>query len=217
MPIASVITTDGLARRTFAMLPFLVMFAAIGLVAMSQWALRQTLRPRRLLAIATIVGFALLTLAQNMDVYFRQFAQSRPNTWIFTEELTDASLWMRQLPSTYYVYFYSDRWSRDYPTRLYLSPFARIENRSREFGEWSLTSTHAKGIPAFVLLGEYRRYIRDLQEMYPGGTTVTGKPIKWKAAAPLEETQNYTFIVYLPEGPLKHPVDSKSISRAWVP
>jgi hypothetical protein len=156
-------------------------------------------------------------VVQNVDVYFRQFAQSRPNTWVFTEELTDASLWMRQLPSTYYVYFYSDRWAHDYPTRLYLSPFTRIENRSREFGEWSLTSDHAKGIPAFVLLGEYQRYVRDLQKLYPGGTVVTGKPMEWRVAALPEGMKNYSFIVYLPEGPLKNPVDSKSISEAWVP
>jgi hypothetical protein len=219
MPIASVITTDGLARRTFAMQSFLVMFAAIALVAMWQWATQQVPR-RRFLATATVASLAFVTVLQNLEVYFRQFAQSRVNSWVFTEELTDASLWMRQLPSAYYVYFYSDRWAHDYPTRLYLSPFTRIENRSREFNdldEWSFASDHAKGIPAFVLLGEYQRYLPDLQEMYPGGTVVTGKPTPWKPRSAPEGTTQYSFVVYLPEGPVKNPVDSAGISRAWVP
>ncbi|HEX8237027.1 MAG TPA: glycosyltransferase family 39 protein [Abditibacteriaceae bacterium] len=217
MPIAAVITTDGLARRTLALLPFLVMFTAIALVSMARWATKQIPKRRRTLAMATVTGLALLTVLQNLEVYFRQFAQSRPNTWVFTEELTDASLWMRQLPASYYVYFYSDRWAHDYPTRLYLSPFTRIENRSHEFGQWSLASEHAKGIPAFVLLGEYQRYIRDLQQMYPGGTVITGKLMNWKEPSAPQGTRNYSFMVYLPEGPLKNPVDSRSISQTWIP
>lgn len=220
MPVAVVITTDGMARRTFAMVPFLVMFAAIAFVAMWQWAVQPAPQRRRVLAIATVASLAFLTVLQNLEVYFRQFAQSRANGWVFTQELTDASLWMRRLPSAYYVYFYSDRWAHDYPTRLYLSPFTRIENRSREFSnpsEFSLTSDHAKGIPAFVLLGEYQRYLPDVQEMYPGGTVVTGKRIAWKPRLAPEGTSQYSFVVYLPEGPVKDPVDSNSISQAWVP
>jgi hypothetical protein len=220
MPVAATITTNGLARRIFAMVPFLVMFAAIALVAMWQWAVQQITRRRRTLATATVVGLAFVTVLQNLEVYFRQFAQSHPNSWVFTEELTAASLWMRQLPSAYYVYFYSERWAHDYPTRLYLSPFTRIENRSREFGdanEFNFASDHAKGIPAFVLLGEYQRYLPDLQTMYPGGTVVTGKTIPWKPRFAPEDTTRYTFIAYLPEGPVKNPVDNASISRAWVP
>jgi hypothetical protein len=120
----------------------------------------------------------------DLEVYFRRFAQLRPNSGLFSEELTHASLLMRQLPSAYYVYFYSDRW-RTIIRRGYICRRLRASKtvpRVRHSNEWSLTSDHAKVSPP-LCAWRIPRYLPDSQELYPGGTIVTGSPIPWK---PLE-------------------------------
>jgi len=175
MPFASVFTIEGLARRTFASAPFVALFAGLAIVE-----LLALFRPRRaLLRYPVAVGLAVLvafTVYRNLDDYYGTFAHSATNPWVFAQEMTQASLFMAKLPPGSHVYFYSARWSVNYETRRYLAPNVSAEDRSKEFGHYSLAINPSQGRPVFVLLAPYETLLPDLERLYPGGRVVQEGP-----------------------------------------
>lgn len=174
MPFATVLTEQGEMRRTLIIAPFLAMFSAIGVVEViriSRAQARPALTWLALAGLAVIVGTGVTGDLRN---YFLVHAESDTQRWIFAEEFYDASMYIRDLPDDHRVYFMSDRWSFDYEPRQFLAPDARGEDRSEEFGTFSLDVDRDRGRPAFVLVGEYRPVLDELQEEYPDGEVVTG-------------------------------------------
>ncbi len=172
-PLASALTVDGLARRTFEMAPMIALFAAITLVEGVRLAARWRPAMRRVsLGGAMLVGGIIVF--QNVYGYFGQFAGSDGEEWVFAKDLSEASAYMDSLPAGHYVYFLSERWSQSYETRRFLAPDVRAEDRSERFGQYGLGVEWQKGQPVFVLLGRYMDELPRLQKLYPYGHIVRG-------------------------------------------
>jgi hypothetical protein len=182
-----VLTVDGLARRSFAVAPWLAAFAAFAVTAIWRLVARQPIATRWFAR----AGPALLlvwSLASGLGDELRRFPASPEARWVFAQEMAEASRFVAGLPSGHHVYFYSDRWSYNYETRRFLAPGQPGEDRSTEFGAFSLDIAPEHGAPVFVLLDPYEQLLPVLAERFPGGETITGGP----ASAP-------SFVAYLPE------------------
>jgi 4-amino-4-deoxy-L-arabinose transferase-like glycosyltransferase len=197
-PLGYVVTTGGVARRTFAMAPFLVLAVAYCLNEILQWAgARQKLRAKEYI----IGGVCLLLGWQNLNLYFVQFANSPRQAWEYAEEFTSALKYMKTLPPGSYAYFASDRWTLNYEPRQFLAPEIQGEDRSREFSPSHTADFHIdlkRGKPVFVLVGTYKNSLPDVWRLYRGGTMVRGAPITGDPA------HTPSFIAYIPPtGPVK--------------
>lgn len=185
LPIAFVVTDGALARRTLpltVLLPVLVGLATVEFVR--NMVGRRALLSWTAAACATIVVF-LGAVSSTYD-YFGRFLGSSEEQGVFGWALTDAARYMARLESGDYVYFLSEGSSLTHETVRYVAPDVSGEDRSAEFGHYSLDADPTKGRPVFVLLGVYRDDVVDLQEIYPGGQVVRhGNP----------DTE---FVVYLP-------------------
>jgi 4-amino-4-deoxy-L-arabinose transferase-like glycosyltransferase len=171
LPLGSALSTHGLARRTYAVAPFLALLAALPIGALLE---RRGLWLRRG-AGAVLAAAALLALgARATSDYFVWFAASGEARWTFARELVDASRYMGALPDDSYVYFLSERWGFDYETRLFLAPDVAGESRGREGEPLSLEPDPSRGRPVWVLLGGRKDLLPELQHRYPGGTVRLG-------------------------------------------
>ena len=141
-PLGPVLTVNGLTRRAFALAPFLCFLAALGLVEIWKRACGplengRTSKTRRIAATAMAALVCALLAGQNLSDYFGHFAPAPQRAWTFVEDFTDACAFIKALPPTSRVLFYSDRWSGNYEPRQFLAPDANIEDRSSEFGTFS--------------------------------------------------------------------------------
>lgn len=189
LPLAPVLSTGGQIRRTFAMTPFLALFVALATVGSVQIARRSA--PRLLLpsAIAALVILGVV-VTQNLTLYFREFAAPEVQEEILGKPLADAAKFLNGLDDDVYVYFYSDIWSINYATMIYLAPDINGEDRSREFGEYGFTMSEHSGQPMFVFLGDYLGDLETVQARYPG-----------HEITPVDHDGRPTFRVFLPELP----------------
>jgi 4-amino-4-deoxy-L-arabinose transferase-like glycosyltransferase len=185
VPLGAAITEGGLARRTFAIAPFLAAFAGYGVVQL--WRLGAARGPAvRLLATAALVLVSGAAVWQSLDGELRVFPRSQEAVWVFGREMADASAFMSCLGQRHHVYFFSDRWSVHYETRLFLAPDIAAEDRSREFGpaasgdrsadlgESDLEVDPQAGAPVFMLLGSYQDLFSEIRRRYPGGESRRG-------------------------------------------
>ena len=83
VPVAAVVTGDGLARRTLSLSPFLCVLAAVGAVELVRWA-RSDKRALVARWMPGVVGI-LLTLhaALSLHAYFVTFARAPVQAWVF--------------------------------------------------------------------------------------------------------------------------------------
>lgn len=168
IPFGSILTVNGMFRRSLGMVPFLAALAAAPLALWWRRAERLSLPWRS----ASYAGIALIVAAVgffNLNFYFTEFPNKEIVQFTFVGELTEASKYMNDLPDDAYVYFYSGRWSLFYETRLYLAPDVEGVDRSNEFGEFSLTPTQP-GPVVYVLLAPYLDQADEVARLYPGGT-----------------------------------------------
>lgn len=174
MPLGTAITVDALPRRTFAMAPFVAMFAGIALVEGARIAARYGRRAR--VGAAGAAGVLLALIAeQGVVPYFTTFRDDATARWVFVGDFTAASQFMADLPPESYVYLVSDRHSITYETRQYLAPDVLGEDRSLEHtGRLNLEADLLRGDPAFVLIGRYRALLPELEGRYPGGEVTYG-------------------------------------------
>jgi hypothetical protein len=189
MPLGAVFTIGGLARRPFALAPFLVMFAALGVAEIVR-----RVRGGRFERAGVIVaaGVCAFMVWQNLDGYFGRVANSHEQYHYYAEEFTDAVEWMKTLPPDSYVYFASERWTLNHETRRFLAPEVRGEDRSIQFGadqfnRMGFQVEPGKGKPVFLLIGEYRPRLAEIQRLYPRGETVVRGT-----------NERPTFVAYIP-------------------
>lgn len=184
MPLAPALTLDGIARRSFAMAPFLAIFCGIAVIESCRAAGRVHTTPaarRSLVAAAASLMLALSARVayDNLHGYFVTFRDAPIQRWVFVTEYTKSVDYIAAQPPGAYIYYFSDRWSFDYEPRLYLTRQAHGEDRSQEFGSMSLDIEPPPGNerPVIMLLGRYRALLPQLEWMYPGGhATYAGNP-----------------------------------------
>ena len=172
MPVASVVSEGGMARRGFVMLPFLALFAGLAIDVTSALVAAR-LRIGRTYAAAVALAFALAILApRGIDGYFGGFRGSEEEHFTFAPELTNVALYLRDLRRDTHVYFFSARAPVTHEIMRYLAPGVSAEDRSREFGaSEGLAIDRAAGKPVFVLMDAYLPRLTDIQRRYPGGRT----------------------------------------------
>ena len=180
MPLAAVVTNDGLARRTFALAPFLCVLSAVGAVELVRWsrrfAAKRALAPRLMTAV---VGVLVAThAALSCYAYFVTFARSPAQAWIFCDELTTALAYMRSLPHDRPIYFYSSRWSISYDTRKFLAPDLNARDASAEFADDHklLWPPPTEDRAVWVLLDSYKARAPELQQFFPNAQLRAGAP-----------------------------------------
>ena len=177
-PLAAVITVEGTSRRTFLIVLSIVILAAFGLTETYKTLAQRGAwwRPIATVFLTLWVGVIAATELKN---YYLLATRSTTMDWVFCRDLEQSIVWMKSLPSETTVFFLSDRWSFDYEPRIFLAPDIKGENRSREFGTFSLNSEPQ--IPhniAWILIGEYRDQIEALQRIYPTGKIAKGHPTR---------------------------------------
>ncbi len=173
LPVGAIITTQGDFRRTLGIVPFLAVLTAVPLALW--WRQSEKLpsvwRYGSYSCIAIVLG---LISFLNLSFYFGEFEDTSIAQVTFGHENTDASIYISDLPADTVIYFYSRRWSYDYETRRYLAPDHRGEDRSVEHGGgFDLTPGDDADI-AYVFLWPYMDRVREVAQLYPGGTLVEG-------------------------------------------
>ena len=154
-------------RRGIGALPMVFALAGLGgetlVLVWRRWLTRR-------LAYAAL-GIALgLAVFINLQYYFGSLASAPETRWVFVEELTAASRYLKSLPpDELYVYFYSSRWSYDYETRRFLAPGVPGGDRSSEFGPGSLLPDSSRKGVVFLLLPPYQELIKELRLLHPDG------------------------------------------------
>lgn len=166
----------GGSRRNISALPMVFAAAGVGGDWLIGWAERlyerlAGLRPAWLYptAAAAAVGAALLL---NVPFYFNEVATSRIAKFAYNDDLVAALEYVQGLPETPYVYFLANRWGFDYEVRRFLAPDLPGEDRSEEFGEFSLKVDREGEPVVFLLLGRYQRFATVLMSQYPYGRYV---------------------------------------------
>jgi len=176
VPLPAVLQQGSMMREPLGAAPFVMFIAALPLAAL--W--RQATRMRARLDVAacafTALAPALIIGATTVHDYFWTWRHAELTRYVYHEEITSASLYMKTLPPDSYVLFYSDRHPLQLETRQYLAPDARGEDRSREFSyaEGSTDLPRRSGTIAFVLVGEYLPLLTEIEQRYPGGAAHVG-------------------------------------------
>ena len=155
------------SRRGIGALPMVFALAGLGgdvaVRAVSRWM-------RRRWAYALVGSVVVIAAYLNLNYYFGTLSRAPETRWVFVEEFTRASKYLGELPDTdLYVYFYSGRWSYNYETRRFLLPDLPGEDRSHEFGQFTLERDESRPNVVYVLLPPYQEVLEELRALYPGG------------------------------------------------
>jgi 4-amino-4-deoxy-L-arabinose transferase-like glycosyltransferase len=164
-------------RRGIAALPMVFTAAGLGADALLDLSQRllQKLKPQwethiktraLYLGMATVLLFAA---AWNIHLYFHTIAGAEMTRWAYLYDLTHASAYLRSQEPAPYVYFYSPRWSWHYEARRFQAPGLAGEDRSQEFGLFSLERRLEHQHVVYLIMSPYERYLEELQRRYPGG------------------------------------------------
>ena len=188
MPVAAVVTNDGLARRTLSLAPFLCVLAAIGAVELVRWS-RRFVGQRAFVARAMpgVVGILFaIHAALSSHAYFVTFARAPVQAWVFCDDLTNALAYMRALPREKPIYFYSSRWSITYDTRKFLAPDLNARDASLEFSEnhQLLWPPPAEKGAVWVFLDSYEARAPELQTLFPNAKFLVGAPSRAQPGEP---------------------------------
>jgi hypothetical protein len=159
---------EGWYRRTLGLTPLLALVAALPLALVfdqgrkrGMWAATGA----ALVVVAVLGGVAGINLGR----YFGSYHDDEFARWILVADLAEASEFMDALAEGTYVYFYNDRHSLDYETRLFVAPDVQGEDRSLEFGGTGTLEADRSRDVAYVFMGGYVDHLAEVMRQYPGG------------------------------------------------
>ncbi len=194
MSLGAVLTVGEAYRRSFGILPALILLAGVGLGTL--WEFTDRLRPaRRAAALAVIVAMSATIVYDQIDLQFDSYRNASEIRNVFSPELTYAAAEMAQLPDQTQWYLVTSR----APGNQEIFVFFLGENlshrtgRSREFGTYSLDIDDTQGPVGFAFLDLYLQDLPRVAARYPGGRV-------------LERSDRYGYlyrIYYLPPGPVR--------------
>ncbi|MBI4301830.1 MAG: hypothetical protein HY664_04415 [Chloroflexi bacterium] len=118
-----------------------------------------------------LIALSLVFVAlYNTRYYFVTLAQDPATEWTFAYDLVQAIDFLKTLEGDNpYVYFFSGRWSYNYETRRFLLPQISGEDRSKEFGTFSLNESLDHREVVYLLMPPYENLIGEIMKKYPGG------------------------------------------------
>jgi 4-amino-4-deoxy-L-arabinose transferase-like glycosyltransferase len=193
--LATALTLDGQYRRALGMLPFIAMFAGIALGTLWEWAERQQWW---LFAPAIVLVFASVGYAANSSLhfYFGDFQEDSNTRFVYSPEVRAAWEYL-EAQGHPYVYYWNQRGSLNYETRLVLAPdIAGGEDRSIQFTTEDKTQPVRYDLKpsdrivqplkqepdgaVFLFLGNYLNDIDKVMAKYPGGQLTEKYNDHWK-------------------------------------
>ncbi len=113
-----------------------------------------------------LIAYSLLV---NYKIYFQDYAQNRnvKNRFAF-EIVTMCDYFNKNKNGLPYIYFYHPTTYFNYETRRFLCPQLLGEDRSKEYGRFSLENKKKKNV-SFVYTDSYKNILPDLIKKYPSG------------------------------------------------
>ena len=175
IPLGSIMTIDGVYRRTLGLAPVLVVLMALPLAGVWRWADQQHQLRLKAVAYGGVAVLVALVAVFNVRYYFGTLGTSDGARWTFAEEIASAS---RDIEKAHpdLVYFYAARWNYGYETRKFLAPDVPGEDRSREWSKTQTTSLKAdrsKDV-LFIFIGGYMNLLPEVRNLYPEGQAHNG-------------------------------------------
>jgi hypothetical protein len=170
----SAVFTDLETRRALVILPFLCLFAGVGLyeITVMFWKRHRLIGIAAALVSVILIGF---TARQNIDDFFDVTVNSPNVAHTFGTDYRDTVEFLATLPQDDYAIFFCERWSIRYEPGRYLAPDVRGEDRLEKWGgTGGLSIDRSLGNPVFVLMNGYQDQLAELQRLYPGGEVVIG-------------------------------------------
>jgi hypothetical protein len=167
----SFLTTDAPNfRRSQISIYLSYVFVAFGMLQVYSFIVRRFTflkKPLILLGITLVlyIGF------YNTRLYFFEYAISPEAKSILCYELTKASEFIKTIPDSY-VYFYSARWSYHYETLRFLLNGIPGEDRSSQFGTYSLNNNNNNKTVIYLFLPDYQNSFFEVQKLYPNGKAI---------------------------------------------
>lgn len=123
--------------------------------------------PKRIFSLC-IIGLFAYSIVYNIQTYFKQYANDPYIKSRFAYEIVTMCTHLNKLTYPPYIYFYHPSTYFNYETRRFLCPFLAGEDRSREYGLFSLEKE--TNLPAsFVYTEFYQTIVPDLIKKYPNG------------------------------------------------
>ena len=163
----------GEVRQTFVVVPFVYGLAGVAMVEICQWITGRFRSGGRLIPyVPYVAGASILVVSAALNITaYLDHVQKQDMDWVYASDLVGALQSAHEFDNPGRVYFYSNRWSYNYETRLFLYPDTPGIDRSREFGDFSLERLD-EGPVTYILLPPYDQEIDALRAMYPGGEVV---------------------------------------------
>lgn len=175
LPLPALLQESSMMREPLGAAPYVMFIAALPLAAAWRWSMR-TAAPARRAGIAALACVPVLIIGGlTVRDYFWIWQYDPLTRYVYHQEITSASLYMKTLPPDAYVLFYSERHPLALETRQWLAPDVKGEDRSREFSDAnaSIDLPQQPGETVFILLGDYLPLQQQIEQRYPGGLAIT--------------------------------------------
>lgn len=176
IPLPAVLQRGSIMREPVGAAPYVALIAALPLAFMWRTAL-EGWAERRIAAMA-VGGVAIALLVATTTITVRDyFWVWRKDDWprfIYHAPTTTAADYMRGLPDDAFVLYYSWQTPIDIEIIQFLAPDVEGSDRSFEYSDFggSIEVFDRSRPTVFLLMQEYEYLLPEIEERYPGGTTV---------------------------------------------
>lgn len=158
-------TFEGTYRRSILSVIYFYYFFAIAI----QWITNKAKNIFRNIVFFSLFFLILFESITNIKIYFNFFPYDPETKFVYAYELTEAGYMINELADEKTrLLFFSSRWSCKYETLRFINKDRACEDRSKEFGIFSL-QTDSKENTLFVFLNNYIDLLKEVKEKYPGG------------------------------------------------
>jgi hypothetical protein len=177
IPLPAALQYGSVMRQPVGAAPYVALLCALPLAAIWRSAMGTGMTRRPSLAGAIAVGAVAAALFATTFItvrdYFWEWPREGHTRFVYHQEMTAASEYMKSLPEGAYVYFFSDRHPLGLETRQYLAPDVQGEDRSYEFSDFdgAVDGIDRSRPAVFVLLPDYADRIAAIEVAHPGGVT----------------------------------------------
>jgi len=178
VPLPALLQRGAMTREPLGAAPFVAFLCALPLATLWRGTASEGGMLLRGAFAALAVAPVVLIGALTVHDYFWTWRYNVPVTrFVYHQEITSASLYMKTLPPDAYVLFYSYRHPLSLETRTFLAPDIHGEDRSSEFGRGGLSIERPPrpGPIVFVLLDDYVSLLSQIARRYPGGVVQSAK------------------------------------------
>jgi len=172
--VSPALAEGGWYRRTLGIVPMLSLLVALPLALLWNEGAKRS-GPARALAGLAVVIIVVSVSGINLGRYFASYDSSDYARSVLRTDLVEASEFMADLPDDSYVLFYDRNNTFDYESRLFIAPGILGEGRQLSGGPApSLVGDRRRDL-VYVFVGTYADLLPQVQQLYPGGTSHTGR------------------------------------------